>query len=79
MLLHRVRKDFLIGETRIVLASFSKDGRIFANRGASAAGPSIIAFNRVNEVGTERQLHITGRVLSEEGFIQKLKRTGSIC
>lgn len=29
MLLHRVRKDFLIVDTRIVLASSNKDGRIF--------------------------------------------------
>ena len=53
--------EFLIQDARIVLARFIQEGRIFRNRVASPAGPSIFPFNRVNEVGRNRQLHITGR------------------
>lgn len=52
--------EFLIGDARIVLARFIQEGRIFRNRVASPAGLSVFAFNRVNEVGHDRQLHITG-------------------
>lgn len=56
-LFRSLQRTFFVRAAKIVLARFSKEGRISANQGASDAGLSIVAFNRIHEAGNERRLH----------------------